>query len=74
MGRLQEPIKDPLIGAGVGRFLVKGIAANLGLDYLDFTDLFLSAGNQHAGYSAADCAAAAAVACLKGKDESPTRY
>ncbi len=72
MGRSQATIKGPLIGAGVGRFLVKGIAANLGLDYLDFTDLLLSSGNQHVAYTAADCAAAASVACLKGNDESPT--
>ena len=53
----------PLVGAGVGRFLVKPIAANLGCAYLDFADLttLLDAGS---GLNSADCAPAVAVAYL----------
>jgi len=54
---------NPLIGAGVGRFLVKQIAQSLDYPYLDFSDLFLETLNQ-TGLSTADCAPAVAVACL----------
>ncbi|UOA10366.1 hydantoinase/oxoprolinase family protein [Methylobacter sp. S3L5C] len=54
---------NPLIGAGVGRFLVKQIAQSLDYPYLDFSDLFLETINQ-TGLSTADCAPAVAVACL----------
>jgi (4-(4-[2-(gamma-L-glutamylamino)ethyl]phenoxymethyl)furan-2-yl)methanamine synthase len=61
--RLQLPKSSPLIGAGIGRFLVKQIALNLGRPYLDFSDLF--SGEQcQSGHAAADCAPAVAVACL----------
>lgn len=52
-----------IIGAGVGRFLVKEIADELGLEYKDFTHLFEScvAGGS---VDAADCAPAVAVAYL----------
>jgi probable H4MPT-linked C1 transfer pathway protein len=53
----------PLIGAGVGRFLVKQIAQSSGYPYLDFADLFPEVANQ-TGLSTADCAPAVAVACL----------
>jgi probable H4MPT-linked C1 transfer pathway protein len=53
----------PLIGAGVGRFLVKQIALNLGRPYLDFSDLFPLAASW-SGMTAADCAPAVAVAFL----------
>jgi len=56
----------PLIGAGVGRFLVKQLAQNLGLPYLDFSDIFSGSTNQNFDLTAADCAAAVAVACLEG--------
>jgi probable H4MPT-linked C1 transfer pathway protein len=54
---------DPLIGAGVGRFLVKQIALNLNRPYLDFSDLLpiTAIGSDMAS---ADCAPAAAVAYL----------
>lgn len=55
--------KSPIIGAGIGRFLVKQIALNLHRPYLDFSDLF-SAANSQCEYAAADCAPAVAVACL----------
>jgi len=57
---------SPLIGAGVGRFLVKQIALNLGRPYLDFSDLFPAFLTQ-SGMSTADCAPAVAVACLAGE-------
>ncbi len=62
------PQNSPLIGAGVGRFLVKQIALNLGRPYLDFSDLFPVAANQ-AGMTVADCAPAAAIAYLVEKNK-----
>ncbi|ATG90021.1 hydantoinase/oxoprolinase family protein [Methylomonas koyamae] len=55
-----------MLGAGVGRFLVKQIAAELGLIYRDFADLLPTAdgGGQ---IDAGDCAPAAAVAYLAGR-------
>jgi probable H4MPT-linked C1 transfer pathway protein len=57
------PQNNPMIGAGVGRFLVKQLAQLSGCPYLDFSDLFPASANQ-AGLTAADCAPAVAVACL----------
>ncbi len=54
---------NPLIGAGVGRFLVKQIAQSLYYPYLDFADLFPETTHQ-TGLTTADCAPAVAVACL----------
>ena len=54
---------QPLIGAGVGRFLVKQIAELSGAPYLDFSDLCPGFADQ-TGLTAADCAPAVAVACL----------
>lgn len=51
------------VGAGVGRFLVKELAGELGLDYLDFTQL-LALPADTAEIDAADCAPAVAVAYL----------
>jgi probable H4MPT-linked C1 transfer pathway protein len=53
----------PIVGAGVGRFLVRVLAERMQRDYLDFGDLFpptLVAGD----FVLADCAPAAAVAGL----------
>ena len=64
--RLQNqsfPDINPMIGAGVGRFLVKQLAQLSGYPYLDFSDLFPESANQ-TGLTAADCAPAVAVACL----------
>jgi probable H4MPT-linked C1 transfer pathway protein len=55
--------QQPLIGAGVGRFLVKELAQRLNRPYVDFTDLLPNALIQ-TGLSAADCAPAVAVASL----------
>lgn len=60
---LDFPANKPMIGAGVGRFLVKRLAQLSGCPYLDFSDLFPESVNQ-AGLTAADCAPAVAVACL----------
>ncbi|TRW96957.1 hydantoinase/oxoprolinase family protein [Candidatus Methylobacter oryzae] len=57
------PQECPLVGAGVGRFLVKQIALNLGRPYLDFSDL-LSAVEISSDMETSDCAPAAAVAYL----------
>lgn len=57
---------SPFIGAGVGRFLVRQIAQNMGYPYVDFSDLFqVSAARTE--LSVADCAPAVAVACLAGE-------
>lgn len=55
----------PLLGAGVGRFLVQELAHRLGHPYLDFLDVLTSA-NPPAGFHLADCAPAVAIACLAG--------
>ena len=57
------PKIKPLIGAGIGRFLVKQLAQLSGYSYLDFSDLFPDSANQ-TSITAADCAPAVAVACL----------
>jgi (4-(4-[2-(gamma-L-glutamylamino)ethyl]phenoxymethyl)furan-2-yl)methanamine synthase len=53
----------PLIGAGVGRFLVRQLAARMQRPYIDFSDLFRTS-DAEAALAPADCAPAAAVACL----------
>jgi probable H4MPT-linked C1 transfer pathway protein len=53
----------PLIGAGVGRFLVRELAARSGFPYKDFSELFSMLTSQN-DFHASDCAPAAAVACL----------
>jgi (4-(4-[2-(gamma-L-glutamylamino)ethyl]phenoxymethyl)furan-2-yl)methanamine synthase len=53
----------PLIGAGVGRFLVQQLAVNMGMSYIDFNDL-LPIVPETSGLSPADCAPALAVAYL----------
>lgn len=52
-----------LVGAGVGRFLAKEIAENLGYAYLDFSDL-CGQNDQQTGMKPSDCAPAVAVAML----------
>jgi (4-(4-[2-(gamma-L-glutamylamino)ethyl]phenoxymethyl)furan-2-yl)methanamine synthase len=55
---------DPLVGAGVGRFLLPGLAAKLGRPYRDFADLVT--GEPGLREWAARAAPAAAVAALIG--------
>ncbi len=66
LSHYELPQNSPLIGAGVGRFLVKQIALNLGRPYLDFSDLLpvVAIGSD---MTAADCAPAAAIAYLAEK-------
>jgi (4-(4-[2-(gamma-L-glutamylamino)ethyl]phenoxymethyl)furan-2-yl)methanamine synthase len=64
MGRIQLPTNAPLVGAGIGRFLVKEMASNLGRAYIDFSELFSVSIEQDDGHTASDCAAAVAVAAL----------
>lgn len=60
----------PLVGAGVGRFLVRELAQRLQHPFLDFSDLF-SVSTTHTEFQAADCAPAAAVACLALRNMGP---
>jgi probable H4MPT-linked C1 transfer pathway protein len=53
----------PVIGSGVGRFLVQELARRLDHPYLDFADL-LPTYSKPSDFHAADCAPAVAVACL----------
>ncbi len=55
--------KAPIIGAGVGRFLVKELAKRLGHTYVDFETLYPN-GPANSGFQLADCAPAVTVACL----------
>ncbi len=52
---------DSFIGAGVGRFLVRKIADNLGYSYLDFDDM-VNTTLDDSDLNVADCAPAVAVA------------
>jgi len=63
LSRAQRILRHPFIGAGVGRFLVKQLAANLGCDYVDFNELLPLACAESA-MTSADCAPAIAVALL----------
>lgn len=63
LSRQELSPKTPLIGAGVGRFLVKEIALNLGHPYLDFSDL-LPVATMGLALTTADCAPSVAVAYL----------
>jgi len=60
----------PLIGAGVGRFLVRTLAQRCGRPYVDFNDL-LPVVASATGFSAADCGPAAALACLASLELQP---
>ncbi len=53
----------PLVGAGVGRFVVRTIAGRMGRPYLDFGAL-LPAQTMQTGLGGADCAPAVTVALL----------
>lgn len=63
MARAHSTTKLPLVGAGIGRFLVAQLAAELEYDYIDFNDLVPHAGAADA-MTSADCAPAIAVALL----------
>lgn len=59
----------PLVGAGVGRFLVRELARRLHRAYVDSSDLFSIATPGHE-LPPSDCAPAAAVACLALREVS----
>ncbi|OAI20053.1 H4MPT-linked C1 transfer pathway protein [Methylomonas lenta] len=65
MHRLESSKSPCLIGAGIGRFLLKEIATELKLDYLDFNQL-IKQSTKVGHIDAADCAPAVAVAYLAG--------
>lgn len=65
MQRSSQPYDLCLVGAGVGRFLVKELAGELNLDYVDFNRLCKQS-SQVGGITAADCAPAVSVAYLAG--------
>jgi (4-(4-[2-(gamma-L-glutamylamino)ethyl]phenoxymethyl)furan-2-yl)methanamine synthase len=64
LSRCADSKRPCLVGAGVGRFLVKQIAADLGCPYQDFEDFFSSAVAENSAVTSADCAPAVAVAYL----------
>jgi len=66
MQRSSQPYSLCLVGAGVGRFLVKELAGELQLDYVDFNRLFKQSSLVGA-LNAADCAPAVSVAYLAGE-------
>jgi len=55
--------KPTLIGAGIGRFLVQEIAANLNFDYVDFSSFFQKS-HHNLMFNPSDCAPAVAIAFL----------
>ena len=56
------PEDAPLLGAGIGRFLVRDLAARLGRPYVDFANLVT--GETALREWAARCAPAASIAAL----------
>jgi probable H4MPT-linked C1 transfer pathway protein len=64
LSRYEKPELPCMAGAGIGRFLAKQIATDLGCVYQDFDDFFPSH-LENSVMSMADCAPAVAVACLK---------
>lgn len=67
--------KSTLVGAGIGRFLVKEIASVLDCCYVDFSTLF-NTSHHNLTFNPADCAPAVAMAflitdCLNCRDYSP---
>lgn len=57
------PLSTPMVGAGVGRFLVKDLAQQLKREYIDFEEFF-EIDSLNSEYGVGDCAPAASVACL----------
>lgn len=62
LSRVDFGTEWPIVGAGVGRFVVKKLAARLGAPYVDFGDLIEAA--HEIRRKAADCAPACAMALL----------
>ena len=66
IARAGNPGALTLTGAGVGRFLLKELAAEMNVHYRDFSECVVEA-DDFSGLSAADCAPAVAVAYLAGE-------
>jgi len=68
---LDLPDDAPLVGAGVGRFLVRRLAQRLERPYFNILTLMAGVDASGSGVDAGDCAPAAAVALLElGRSES----
>lgn len=63
LGRTEAAPRTPLIGAGIGRFLVRDLAGRLGCRYLDAGDL-VPVARSDMPFCAAECLPAAAVGNL----------
>ncbi len=63
LSKFSQPLNIPIIGAGVGRFLIEEVAQRFNRQYIDFESLckFKKANNE---INIGDCAPAASVACL----------
>lgn len=61
--------RAPLVGAGVGRFVVRALATRLGRPYVDFCDL-VGGSDEVGDDDPADCAPAVAVARLAQEPEA----
>lgn len=67
------PSNAPLIGAGIGSFLVDELAIALNRPYVEFSDLFDQSARL-GPYSITDCAPAVAVACLAAAPQWVSKY
>ena len=56
-------LATPIVGAGVGRFLVRDLAQQLGREFIDFEEFF-DLSELSSEFGVGDCAPAASVACL----------
>ena len=63
LSKVEQSLNFPVVGAGVGRFLVKEIAQRLNRRYVDVASLF-DYEDIDDGVNVGDCASAASIACL----------
>lgn len=64
LSRYEKNNPPCIVGAGIGRFLVKQIAVDLGCRYYEFDDFFTTPPLSNSAMAIADCAPAVAVAYL----------
>jgi len=64
LSRGLTPPQAPFVGAGIGRFLVQELARRFSHPYQNIDDLYPVRDRSPSGFNVADCAPAAAVACL----------
>ncbi|WP_448954821.1 hydantoinase/oxoprolinase family protein [Labrys neptuniae] len=69
LSRRKNAARPPLVGCGVGRFVVQALAGRMGLAYHDLADLVPSTDGSN-GYWASSCAPAVALALLAAKKAS----